>query len=574
MPQRTFSSGDNAWRFHREPAERVARFFELLPHVKGRLAGRPFRLLPWQRKRIIDPIFGRLRVSDGLRVVRIAYIELGAKNGKSPIGSGVALQGLFADREPGAEVFSVAGSKGQAGIIFNVAADMVERSPTLSPRAKVYRSKIAHHGVIEVIKGPARGSIYRVLSADVGLNDGINGSRVVFDEIHRQPSRELWDLMQKSGAARQQPLLIGFTTAGEQDPASLAWQEHEYGLKVAAGTIEDPTYYAFIRYNPTKLTAKDGTETEPDWRSEEVWRNANPGLGTREEVAEGDAILAIEDFRATIPKLEESPAELLTFKRLRLGMWLPKGAGSTDKLIDIAMWDRSAGMSNVDKLAARHAPGWAAVDMSSTEDMTAAGLLIENEPGECRERHCLKRSPAEPCYTYQLKAWLPEDTIAGGRTWSKAMRTQLRLWHDAGLLEAVDGAVIDDRDVEAGILEWADRFTVTEIAIDRWQARQLRIRLEEEGFTVWELSQGMPSMAEPTRHTLALLRARRIHHLGNPMLRWMADNAIGKSDPDGNVRPVRGRSSGRIDGIITLIGTVAAMLRTDEGGLIDETAVS
>ena len=546
-----------SWRFDTAAADRGSRFFpELLVHVKGHLTGRPFELLKWQDDKIIRPLFGRLRTDDGLRVVKTAYVEMGAKNGKSPIGSGLALQGLIADGEPGAEVFSVAASKGQALIIFNVAADMCEQSPRLarliaSKHLRIYRSKYADRGVI--VYKPRKGGpecTYKVISADVALNDGINASRVVFDEVHRQPSRELWDLMKKSGMARRQSLLIGFTTAGVDNPDSLAKQEHDYATQVAKGVIDDPTYLPVLWYNATKA----------DWRSEKTWKRANPGLGTRTQVQDGTAILAIEDFRDRVPKLEESPAELVAFKRLNCGMWLPASATSKDKLVDLAAWDRSAGMVDPHDLTDR--PAYIAVDMSATTDLTAAVALFPNEPGTCQQATC--RHSTERCYDILAKFWVPEATVTGdGSNWSRAIRTQLRQWIDEGLVTTVPGEVIDDDFVKAGIHEWADQHAIEEIVIDRWQARQLRVDLEDEGFTVWEHNQGTKHMAEPTREFITLVTAARLHHSGHKVLRWMADNAVGRVDADGDIKPDKKRSSGKIDGIVCAVMAISAAGRHD-----------
>lgn len=529
--------------FDEAAADRAARFFpELLVHVKGRLAGRPFRLLPWMEHDLIRPLFGRVR-PDGQRMIRQAWVEVGKKNSKSTLGSGIGLKLLFADGEYGAEVYSVANSKGQAGIVFNVAADMVEASPILSKRAKVYRSRIAHHGVIYV---PKTESVYRVLSADVALNDGINASGVIFDEPHRAVSRELFDLMEESGIARSQPMLVAITTAGVDDPSLLGKQKHDYAVKVRDGIIDDPTFLPVLFYN----------SPDADWRDPETWRRANPSMGSDDDVASGDAIFSEADMAAKLPELEESPAKLATFKRLRCGMWLPPSAFSSDRLFEIAAWDRSAGIVNIDDGATIGA----AVDMASTTDMTAAVAVHWNEPGECR--NC--RQTDKPCVDVVAKFWMPAEAIAGSKQWSKGMKAQLRTWADEGWLTVVDGAVIDDSYVKAGIGEWADQYDLSVIAVDPWQARQLRIDLEDAGFVVFEHRQTMQHMSPPTKQLIDLVVDGRFHHGGNPILRWMADNAIGKTDSDENIRPDRRKSSGKIDGIVAAVMAITASTIDEE----------
>ena len=532
----TLSSSSTS--FDEGAADRAVQFFsELLCHVKGRLAGQPFRLLPWMEHDLIRPMFGRMR-PDGTRQIRQVWVEVGKKNSKSSLGAGIGLKLLFADGEQGAEVFAVANSKGQAGIVFNIAADMVEASPILSKRAKVYRSKIAHHGVIYV---PKTESTYRVLSADVALNDGINASGVIFDEPHRAVSRDMFDLMEESGIARAQPLLIAITTAGVDDPNMLAKQKHDYAVKVRDGIIDDATFLPVLYFN----------DPDADWRSEDTWRRANPSMGTEADVASGDAIFSVTDMAARIPELEESPAKLATFKRLRCGMWLPSSAFSTDRLVNIAAWDRSAGMavSLGDRMRA------VGVDMAATTDITAAVAVAWNEAGMCS--NC--RQATKRCIDVEAKFWIPADTVAGSKQWSKGMRTQLRAWIDAGWMRVIDGAVIDDNDIVAGVLEWADAGPVKAVAVDPWQARQLRIVLEDAGLEVFEHRQLMASMSPPTKMLIELVTDGRFHHGGNPVLRWMADNTIGKSDSEANMKPDRKKSSGKIDGIVAAVMALTAL---------------
>lgn len=210
---------------------RVEAFFSgHLRHMKGRFAGKPFVLEPWQVENIIAPIFGTVDPKSGLRQYREALVGLPRKNGKSEIAAGIALYMLVADGEYGAEVYSVAGSRPQASIVFKTAADMVRASPTLRAACKVYRS------VIEV---PELGSIYRVLSSDANLAHGYNPHAAIIDELHIHPNSELYEAMRTGTAARSQPLTLSITTAGEE-PAGIAWELHE-----RANSKADPRLYGY-----------------------------------------------------------------------------------------------------------------------------------------------------------------------------------------------------------------------------------------------------------------------------------------------------------------------------------------
>jgi len=168
--------------FDRQLAQRAIDWFpRYLRHTKVRWRGAPFELLPWQ-KEVIGKLFGTIR-KDGFRQYRTVYVEVPKKQGKSELAAGVALRLLFADREPGAEIYSAAADRDQAAIVYNVAADMVRLNPKLGKRCKIVDStkRIIHKS----------GSFYRVLSADAHTKHGFNSHGVIFDELHAQPNRNL-----------------------------------------------------------------------------------------------------------------------------------------------------------------------------------------------------------------------------------------------------------------------------------------------------------------------------------------------------------------------------------------------
>ena len=205
-------------RFNAGRADAAASFFDSRLHLtKGRWSGVRFTLPDWQRDEIIRPLFGSERFSEELdqwvRRYRRAWIEIPKKNGKSPLGAGIALQGLLADGEKSPEVYGIAAGKRQAGIVFNSAARMVELEPALSRRSEVFKSKLAHHGVIHV---PRSDGYYRVIPGDAEADDGISPSRVIVDEVHRIRNREILDLLDESFAGRSEPLVVYLTTAGER----------------------------------------------------------------------------------------------------------------------------------------------------------------------------------------------------------------------------------------------------------------------------------------------------------------------------------------------------------------------
>ncbi len=195
---------DGAFWFDEEAAARAEAFFpEALVHSKGKWRGQPFELQPWQSQ-VVRDVFG-WKHADGTRRYRTVFIEIPRKNGKSTFCAGLALYLLAADGEPGAEVYSAAADKDQAAIVFDVAKEMVEASPQLLERIQVFRRSMTYRKL---------GASYKVLSADANTKHGQNAHGIVFDELHTQKTRDLWDTLTTGTGARAQPLTIVITTAG------------------------------------------------------------------------------------------------------------------------------------------------------------------------------------------------------------------------------------------------------------------------------------------------------------------------------------------------------------------------
>lgn len=297
-------SGVPAADLRRGDGEHAAEFIETLCKVtKDSIAapvGAELRLRDWQRQILAHLLArrpdGRLRHRKGL-------IGLARKNGKSSLGAGLALYGLLCG-EHGAEVYSCAGDREQARIVFGTARRMIELEPELQEVTKLYR---------DAIEVPDTGSVYRVLSAEAYTKEGLNPTFVVFDEVHVQPNRELWDVMSLASGARPEPLMVGITTAGVRYDTSgrdsLAFQLYEYGKQVASGEVEDPTFF---------LAWWEPANFEANHLEEATWREGNPGFGD---------LVSAEDFEATA---KTTPEAEFRIKRCNQWVtaseaWLPAG---------------------------------------------------------------------------------------------------------------------------------------------------------------------------------------------------------------------------------------------------------
>jgi phage terminase large subunit-like protein len=505
MPKKTKtpnSSGNGGFWFDKEAADRACEFFQrYLRHVKGEWAGQAFILSEWQREQIIRPLFGWKR-ADGTRRYRTLYCEVPRKNAKSTTGAGIALYLLFSDGEAGAEVYSAAGDREQAAIIFDIAKQMVEYEPRLLSRCEIYRRSI-------VI--PKTGSAYHVLSADVPTKHGKNSHGIIFDELHVQPNRNLYDVLKTSMGSRRQPLMVMFTTAGH-DRQSVCWQEHEYALKVIDGIVKDDAYLPVIYSAPDK----------DDWTDREVWAKVNPGLGTSIKLS------YLED---EYKRAEESLAYQNTFRNLYLNQWTEQST----RWIDMELWDACSESVDEHDLEGRECYG--GLDLASTTDIAAFVKLFPPTDNDPRWRaHC--------------RFWVPEENM---RKRSERDRVPYAVWAKEGLIEPTEGNIIDYDVIRKRIQEDGERFNIREIAFDRWNATQLTTQLAGDGFTMVPFGQGFQSMSAPCEELRKLLVSHQLAHAGNQVLRWMASNVAVKQDPAGNLKPDKSKSSEKIDGIVALI---------------------
>lgn len=503
---------DEYWYDEEAGDKAVAFFSELLHHVKGEWGGQPLELDEWQAEQIVRPLFGWKR-KDGTRKYRQVYVEIPRKNGKTTLAAGIGLYLLFADGEVGAEVYSAAADRDQAAIAFDLAASMVAAEPALANRAKVYRRSI----VVE-----STGSSYKVLSADARTKHGFNAHGIIFDELHAQPNRELYDVLHTSTGARRQPLEFYITTAGVYDKHSICWELHEYAEKVRDGVIEDEAFLGVIF-----AADKDDDYTDPD-----VWKKANPGLGTS---------VKPEYLKAEAERAKELPSYQNTFRRLHLNQWTEQ----VTRWLDMDLWDECEDRVDEAELLGRECFG--GLDLSTTTDIAAWVLVFPGEDGR---------------YDVLPRFFIPDEAILRR---SRRDGVPYDVWERQGLVTATEGDVVDYMAIRQQVNEDAQRFKLREVAFDPWNATQLATQLgEEDGLAMLQVRQGYQSLNEPTKELEKRVTDGRIRHGGNAVLRWMASNVAIKTDPAGNIKPDKGKSTERIDGIVALVMALSrAMVRTD-----------
>jgi len=507
MPRRKKAS--SPYWFDEKAAQHVCDFFEqCLCHSKGEWAGKPFILAPWQKK-ILRDAFG-WKHPDGKRKVRTVYVEIPRKNGKSTFAAGIALYLLTADAEPGADIFSAALDKPQAGIVFGEAKRMVKSSKALSEECEPYKSAILV---------PSTVSAYQVLSADADNKHGLNAHGVVFDELHVQDDRNLYDVLSTSMGSRRQPMMWMFTTAGS-NRTSLCWEMHEYARKVTKGEIEDETFLGVIF----------GAKETDNWHSPDVWMKANPNYG----ISINPQFLFQQHQEAC-----SMPGKELAFKQLLLNLWV-QGA---NRWMSMARWDKCAGTLDEKDLAG--AKCYVGLDLSRRTDTTSMVAIFKKD-----QKFLVKRW-----------TWLPEEGIEDRERRDKV---PYRQWAEQKLITLTPGDVIDYAFVLSEILNLARTNPIEELAYDPYGSTQLALQLIDNGINCFECPQSMKFLSEPTKTTEALVLQERLIHGGDPVLRWMVENANEHRDTNDNVRLIKSKSAGRIDSAVALIMAIGRATLTQE----------
>tara|TARA_Y100000004_G_scaffold173316_1_gene211059 strand:- start:10420 stop:11970 length:1551 start_codon:yes stop_codon:yes gene_type:complete len=499
-------------------AERACSFIEqFITHTKGELSQTPITLEDWQKDDIIKPLFGWKHKETNLRKYRTCYVEIPRKNGKSTLAAAIAIYIFFADNERGAEVYSCAGDRNQASIIFDIAKNMIQNNPELLKRCEVYRSSIIN---------PSKGNTYKALSADAKLQHGHNAHAILFDELHTQPNRDLWDVMKTSTGARTQPLLIALTTAGaSKTDGNICWEVHDYAIKVQQGVITDETFL------PVVYAAED----DDDIQLESTWKKANPnyGVSVKKEYLKAEAKLASE-----LPSYENS------FRRLHLNQWTT----NETKWLSDNQWTACDKELNLDIL--KNQVCYGGLDLASTRDLSALTLIFPMDDGLIH---------VVPFY------WLPELTA---QERSQKDKVPYTTWAKQGYINLTDGDVQDYNFIRHTINELALKYQIKSIAFDRWNSSQLVNNLVEDGATMSPFGQGYASMSAPTKELEKYVLKKKLVHGNNPVLRWQVQNVQLRTDPAGNIKIDKARSSEKVDGVVSLAMALGEYMTNDTGASV------
>jgi phage terminase large subunit-like protein len=505
LPKRKAVEANQEFYYDEDKASHVLQFFETcLVHSKGKFAGNRFVPLGWQ-KELLENIFGWQRVDNDTRRYRMAYVSTAKKSGKSTLLAGIGLYLLCVDGEKGAEVYGAGADREQASLCFKEAAQMVRHSPILSQDLEIVDSR-------KTIAYKNEASFYRVLSADAFRAEGLNIHGLLFDELHAQRDRRLFDSLRYGGAARAQPLLCSITTAG-YDKNSICYEQYTYAKQVLNDWTFDPTFYPCIH----EIASDD------DWADEEAWPKANPSWGVTIDPV---------GFKNDYKEAKASNSKENAFRRYRLNQWTDQDT----RWLKMDQWEQGNLPPNND-LSGRTC--FVGIDLASTWDMSAAVFLFPDEDGT---------------YDVMCRFWMPEDNLK-----EKEQKTRLPyttwLKDKSTGFKTTPGDVTDYEFIRKEMNELNEKYAIKKVLIDRWNATQFSVNLAGDGFDVLGYSQSFATMTAPTKLLENLVISGKIRHNGNKILTSMAGAVAVKTDPSGNIRPVKPKHNAgqKIDGIVALI---------------------
>ena len=540
-------------RYSDQAVQDVVDFFSILCYGQNEWAGQPFQLLPWELDAITQFYGVQEQDEDGqwYRHRRFFYNELPKKNGKTEVAAGLGLYHLLWDGEQRPKVGIFSSDKENASQVYDAAKYMVEHTclgqPEHDPIAWAVDSRREIH--------TKYGGVLKVYSADAQTKHGYSFSAIIFDELHAQPNRKLWDILTAgSNAARRQQAVIVLTTAGDDpDRKSIGWEIHEKCRRILAWRrgepereldSDDPAWCP-IMFGVSVLTGDDPDKiTALDIYDENVWRACNPGLGHN---------LRLRDFRAEARAAKQSEAAERLFRWLRLNQWISTQAVGWLPLglYDKTQYNRDTWQGyNVmarrqalrDELVGKRCYG--GLDLSTTTDLTALTLVFPPQLG------------LEQGVTL-FWAWRPEEGVVEAE---QRDHVPYRDWARAEFLTLCPGDMVDFSMVEEVIL-WCMRvFRLEMLGVDPYLSRTITPRLMEQGVNVVEIPQDMKNLSPAMKELEQLLRRREMLHEHNTAARWCFGNVRCAVDGNENIKPMKNRSIGRIDMTVAWIIAMAVWL--------------
>lgn len=498
--------GIGPWDFRPELAERAMKFAGLMTNIKGPEAGKPLRLMAWQ-KLVFANLFGFVERETGDRRFRQGIIFVPRGNGKTSIAAPLALYLSFLDGEGGAEGYAAAVTRDQARILFDTAREMVRHSPEIRKRYGV-------EALANSIWQERSSSHFRPISSDAKALDGLNVQVAVCDEIASHKTSEVYDVLLTAMGKRRHPMLVSISTA-TGNTSGIGKQLWDYSVRVLEGTQTDDRVFALIY----------SLDPDDDPWDELSWIKANPSWG---QAVQPDAI------RAIMRQARNNPAQESAAMTRHLNVWM----GADESLFSTRAW-RSAAKPGLcmDDFAGNAAH--MGLDLASKTDLASVVITFPTVAAD-----------GVLSYVTFHRSFLNETAVLEARNPSYPG------WAAEGYLTVTMGNETDFTTIEDFLLDCCKRFKVLSVAYDPWAATQFAQRMMVQNVPMVEFRANTQNFSEPTKELDAAMRGDRIKHNGDPVLEWAISNVVGRYDARSNVYPRKSRVENKIDPAVALIMTI------------------
>lgn len=495
------------------PAERICRFAELMPHIKGDWAAQGARIkLQPPQVFILASIFGWVHRDTGKRRYRVADIYMPRKNAKSTLASVIGNYMLAVDGEFGAEIYSGATSQDQAMEVFRPARLMALATP-------LFR---ANYGITVNASNISIAETNSKFEPVIGKpGDGASPSCAIVDEYHEHKTDELYETMKTGMGARSQPLILVITTAGSDISGPCYMHQLEL-QKILEGVLDNDQRFGIIF----------GIDAEDDWTTPEALIKANPlhGISVDAEFLQLQQRDAIAD-----------PRKQNTFLTKHLNVWV--AAASPWLNLYHLQQGGDTRLTLESFIGQRCIVG---LDLASKTDIASAVFMFERHLDGQRHTYAISRN------------YVPEAAV------QKPENAHYQGWVNAGHLIVTSGNMIDLEQIQQDVIDAAGTVVIEQVAKDPWGGQQMGANLAREGFEVVDVPQQVRYLSEPMKIIAAEVDAGRFHHDGNPAFLWMMSNVEVKEDRNENLFPRKARASNKIDAALATIIAKSRMLAAAE----------
>lgn len=520
--------------FDEKEAMRAVNFIERkLRHWEGAFGGKPLILEDWQ-KFIVMQIFGWFLLElhpSGVRLRRIrsVYIQIARKNGKTAFLAAIILYHIIADRESTPQVLVGANNEDQAKICTNSVGQMVKSSPELRELFDDGEIKLStYNGKIFALQYPERIGEMRAMSKNPETKDGYGASLGGVDEYHEAKDDKLLNVIESGQGSRINPLLIVITTAGFDKDGPCYSKLRESSVQILSGTIEDDHHLAFVYEQDDEDLASD----------ESTWIKSNPNLGIS---------VSIDFLRSRYKKaLNEGGSKMVDFLTKNLNRWVD----APEVWIGSEIWATNRHGLTPEDLEGKLCYG--GLDLARTVDLNAFCLWFPNI--------------TEGVHAALPFFWIPEAKVENNND-----RVDYRRWIEQGHMIKTPGNVADYRIIASDIKAIIAKYDFKSLSYDRHlMGHGVLTDLLDEGIVCHDLAQNIANLNYPTKELERIVTGGKLEHFGSPVLSWMMGNVILAKDTSGNVKPDRGKSRNKIDGVSAMINALAEF-KTFEGQELDLT---